>query len=102
MKVDEAKQMVERLRFWGRWRTLPRSDEVLLRSQAEANENVSFILAIILFSSAGHLGIPSWSDLWLLFVLVFIVFCRIEAGRFRSSMQLFESQGPQMVENLKE
>lgn len=101
MKMDDAKRMVARLRRWGRWRTLPQSDVALLRSQAEANENVSFMLAIMLFSLAGHHGSPSWSDLWLLCVLAFVVYCRIEAGRFRNAMRLFENQGPQMVEELK-
>ena len=99
MKIDKAKRIVRRLRRWHKWSTLPESDMVLLRSQAEANENVSFILAIMLFGMAGR-GPLSWSHLWLLFSLAFLVFCRFEAYKFRSAMRLFEEHGPQMIEDI--
>jgi hypothetical protein len=102
MTTDDAKRMVARLRRWGSWRTLPQSDVALIRSQAEANENGSFMLAFMLFVSVGnHCGPISWWDLSAPLTLAFIIYCRIEAGRLREAMRLFEEQGPQMVEDLK-
>ncbi len=100
MTTDQAKQLVERLRCKARWRTLPESDLALLRSQAEAEENVSFMLtAVCGLVLAMHSG-WSWWDLGFLAVAAFIVHSRWDMLRLREAIRLFEERGPQKVQEI--
>jgi hypothetical protein len=100
MTTDQAKQLVAHLRQKARWRTLPESDVGLLRSQAEADENISFML-----TAASGLALAmqtgwSWWDLGYLAIAGFILFCRWDVTRLRQVMRLFEERGPQKVSEI--
>ena len=100
MTTDQATQLVAHLRQKARWRTLPESDVGLLRSQAEADENVSFMLtAVCGLALAMHSG-WSWWDLGFLAVAAFIVHSRWDMLRLREAMRLFEERGPQKVQEI--
>jgi hypothetical protein len=100
MTTDQAKQLVERLRRKARWRTLPDSDLALLRSQAEADENVSFMLTAMCGLALAMQSGWSWWDLGLLAVLAFIVHSRWDMFRLREAIRLFEERGPQKVQEI--
>jgi len=101
MTKDEATKMVAKLRRWSKWNNLPSSDVALLRSQVEANENISFLFAMSLFGLIGRIhDLWRWSNVMLLGAFAFMVYCRWEVFRFRKAIRLFEEQGPQMVEEL--
>jgi hypothetical protein len=100
MTTDEAKELVARLRRKARWRTLPESDLALLRSQAEAEENVSFMLTAMCGLALAMQSHWSWWDLGFLAVLAFIVHSRWDMFRLREAMRLFEERGPQKVQEI--
>ena len=100
MTTDQAKQLVERLRRKARWRTLPESDLALLRSQAEADENISFMLTVMCGLALAMQSGWSWWDLGFLAVLAFIVHSRWDMLRLREAMRLFEERGPQKVQEI--
>jgi len=100
MTTDQAKQLVERLRRQAHGRALPESDLALLRSLAEADENVSFMLtAMCGLVMAMHSG-WSWWDVGLVAVLAYIVHCRWEMCRVREAMRLFEERGAQKAREI--
>ena len=100
MTTDQTKQLVERLRRKARWRTLPESDLALLRSQAEANENISFMLTGICALALAMQSRWSWWDLGFLAVAGFIVHCRLDMVRLRGAIRLFEERGPQTLQEI--
>jgi len=100
MTTDQAKQFVERLRRRARWRTLPESDLALLRSQAEADENISFMLTAICGLALALQANWSWWDLNLLAGVAFIVHSRWDMVKLREAMRLFEERGPQKVQEI--
>src|SRR5436305_7945949 len=100
MTTDQAKQLVERLRRTARWRTLPESDLALLRSQAEADENVSFMLTAVCGLALAMQNGWSWWDLGFLAILAFIVHSRWDMLRLREAMRLFEERAPQKVQEI--
>ena len=100
MTTDQATQLVERLRRKARWRNLPESDLALLRSQAEADENVSFMLTAVSGLALAMQSHWSWWDLGFLAVLAFIVHSRWDMFRLREAMRLFEERGPQKVQEI--
>ena len=100
MTTEQAKQLVERLRRKGHGRTGPESDLALLRSLAEADENISFMLtgmcALVLAMQGGW----SWWHLGLVAVAAFIVHCRWEMFRLREAIRRFEECGAQRAEQI--
>jgi hypothetical protein len=100
MTTEQAKQLVERLRPKAHGRTGPESDLALLRSLAEADENVSFMLTamcgLVLAMQSGW----SWWDVGFVAVLAYIVHCRWEMLRLREAMRLFEDRGAQKVQEI--
>ena len=100
MTTEQAKQMVAHLRQKARWRTLPESDIALLRSQAEADENVSFMLTGMCGLTLAMQRAWTWWDLGFLAVAAFIVHSRWDMIRLRDAMRLFEERGPQKVEEI--
>jgi hypothetical protein len=98
--IDQAKQLVEGLRRKARWRTLPESDLALLRSKAEADENVSFILTAACGLALAMQSHWSWWDLGFLAIAGFIVHCRWDMLRLREAVHLFEERGPQKVQEI--
>lgn len=104
MTKDEARLIVTRLRRWSKWSTVPRSDVALLRFQVETDRTTifytSFILVMAYFFEFKTLTL-SWSYLSLLGFLAIIVYCRWDMIRLQKVIRLFEEQGPQMIEDLK-
>lgn len=100
MTTDQAKQLVEGLRKKARWGTLPESDLALLRSQAEAHENVSFMLTAACGLALAMQSCWSWWDLGFLAVAAFIVHSRLDMLKLREAIRLFEDRGPQKVQEI--
>ena len=96
MTTDEAQRVLNRLRSQRRWRKRSMSDLEFLRSEANTNESLSLIFAVVLFGKAGQAPY-TWVDIWLLFLLVAFVFCRMEASKCRAVLRLFEDNAPQML-----
>jgi len=100
MTTEQAKQLVERLRRKAHGRTVPESDLALLRSLAEADENVSFMLtgmcALVLAMQSDW----AWWHLGLVAVAAFIVDCRWEMVRLREAMRVFEDRGAQKAQQI--
>jgi len=98
MTTEQAKHLVERLRRKAHGRTGPESDLALLRSLAEADENVSFMLtgmcALVLAMQDGW----PWWHLGLVPIAAFIVHCRWELLRLREAIRLFEDRGAQKAQ----
>jgi hypothetical protein len=100
MTTDQARQLIARLRQKAGWRTLPESDVDLLRSQAEADENISFMLTGVCgLALAMQAGWSRW-DLGYLAVAGFILFCRWDMIRLRQALRLFQERGPQKVSEI--
>ena len=100
MTTEQAKQLVERLRRKAHGRTGPESDLALLRSLAEADENVSFMLtgmcALILAMQAGW----SWWHLGFVAIAAFIIYLRWDLFRTREAIRRFEECGAQRAEQI--
>ena len=95
MTTEQAKQLVERLRRKAHGSTLPESDLSLLRSLAEADENLSFMLTgvcdLVLATQDGW----SWGHLGLVAIAAFIMYLRWELFRLRQAIRIFEDRGAQ-------
>ena len=106
MTKDEAKRLVARLRRWPDYgRTQSKTDLDLLRTLADAHENISWMFAIMMINPLCQLvsrGTLSWIDLILIGPIAFIFYCRWDRRRLRKAIRLFEDQGPQMVDDLKD
>ncbi len=100
MTTDQTKELVAHLRLKARWRTLPESDIALLRSQAEADENTSFMLTAACALAVAIQAGWSWWDLGYLAVAGFVLFCRWDMMRLREALRLFEERGPQKVSEI--
>ena len=100
MTTEQAKQLVERLRRKAHGRTGPESDLALLRSLAEADENISFMLTavcgLVLAMQSGW----SWWHLGLVAIAAFIVHLRWEMVRLREAIRLFEDRGAQKAQEI--
>ena len=100
MTTEQAKQFVERLRRKAHGSTGPESDLALLRSLAEADENVSFMLTGMCALVSAMQGGWSWWHLGLLAVLAFIVHLRWEMFRLREAIRLFEDRGAHKAQEI--
>ena len=100
MTTEQAKQLVERLRRKAHGSTLPESDLSLLRSLAEADENLSFMLtgvcALVLATQDGW----SWGHLGLVAIAAFIMYLRWELFRLRQAIRLLEECGAEKVQQI--
>jgi hypothetical protein len=100
MTTDQARELVAHLRHKARWRTLPESEVGLLRSQVEADENISFMLTAACGLALAMQTGWSWWDLGYLAIAGFVLFCRWDVIRLRQAMRLFEERGPQKVSEI--
>ena len=100
MTTEQAKQLVERLRRKAHGRTAPESDLALLRSLADADENVSFMLTAMYALVLAMRSDWSWWHLGLVAVAAFIVHCRWEMFRLREAIRLFEDRGAQKAQDI--
>ena len=100
MTIEQAKQLVERLRRKAHGRTLPESDLALLRSLAEADENVSFMLTGMCGFALAMQGGWSWWHLALVAVAAFVMYLRCELSRLREAIRFFEDRGAQKAQEI--
>lgn len=103
-KIDKAMAgtVIARCHRWVKWRTLPESDAALLQTQADSFENCSFISCIILF---GTIDLWKSSGYWALFcftLLAAAMYLRWEVTGLRKALRLFQAQGPQKIEDIKD
>ena len=91
---------MERLRHKPHSTALPESDVALLRKQAEADENISFMLTAICGLALATRSGGSWWDLGLLAVAAFVVYARWDMLRLREAVRFLEERGAQKVQEI--